>query len=276
MYADAGAVVCSDRCGLEELIAPYTIAESVHGRLLLGGCWTRSWTTSWSFDGDEVVWPVRDLAAVPLLSSQPVRRFTWRARQRHRPGLQFLVSTSRHHGFESLEEQRLLLALDFLRVQEVLPQPFRLEFAHAEGRTEHTPDFLAVMADGSRWLFDVRPGHLIKELDALKFAASDEAAFASGWRYAVVTGWRRHVWSVLDALSAQRRHLDDPLRLQQEVLGGAAAAPVTFGELVRRTSLPAVARAHALHLLWHRRLGVDLGRPLDDDSMVWSAEEAGA
>ncbi|MGV4987155.1 TnsA-like heteromeric transposase endonuclease subunit [Streptomyces sp. NRAIS4] len=217
---------------------------------------------------------MRDLAAVPLLRSQPVRRFTWRARQRHRPGLQFLVSTGRHHGFESLEEQRLLLILDFLRVQEVLPQPFRGEFAQAEGRTEHTPDFLAVMADGSRWLFDVRPGHLIKEADALKFAAAAEAAFASGWRYAVVTGWPRHVWSVLDALSAQRWHLDDLLGLQAEVLREAAAGPTTFGELVCHTSLPAVARAHALHLLWHRRLGVDPGLPLDDGSLVWPTGEA--
>ncbi|WP_455357519.1 hypothetical protein [Streptomyces sp. SYSU K217416] len=50
-----------------------------------------------------------------------------------------MVSTCRHHGFESLEEQRLLLVLDFLRAAEVLPQPFRLGFEHAAGRAEHTP-----------------------------------------------------------------------------------------------------------------------------------------
>ena len=50
---------------------------------------------------------------MPLALAQPVRRFTWSTRQRHRPGLQFMVSTGRHHGFESLAEQRLLLALDF-------------------------------------------------------------------------------------------------------------------------------------------------------------------
>jgi hypothetical protein len=46
----------------------------------------------------------------------PVRRFTWRQRQRqrHRPGLQFMVSTGRLHGFESLQERSLLPALDFL------------------------------------------------------------------------------------------------------------------------------------------------------------------
>ncbi|MFF2524398.1 hypothetical protein [Streptomyces liangshanensis] len=43
---------------------------------------------------------------------------------------------------------------------------------------------------------------LIKEEDALKFAAARKVAAASGWRYSVIAGWRTHVWSVLDHLSA--------------------------------------------------------------------------
>jgi len=42
----------------------------------------------------------------------PVHRFSWRTGQRHRPGLQYLASTGRHHGFESLAEQKALLALN--------------------------------------------------------------------------------------------------------------------------------------------------------------------
>jgi hypothetical protein len=63
--------------------------------------------------GGEVVCSVFDLAAMPVAADGPIRWFSWRRAQRHRPGLQFLVSTGRHHGFESLEEARLLLALDF-------------------------------------------------------------------------------------------------------------------------------------------------------------------
>jgi len=37
--------------------------------------------------------------------------------------MQFMVCTGRHHGFESLEEQRLLLVLDFLQVAQVLVRP---------------------------------------------------------------------------------------------------------------------------------------------------------
>lgn len=105
----------------------------------------------------------------------------------------------------------------------------------------------------------------------MKFAAADEAARSCRWKYAVVTGWRRHVWPVLDALSAQRRPLDDPLQLRAEVLDEVARGPFPFGDLVRRTSLPVVARAQTLHLLWHRQLGIDMASPLSDGSMVWLA-----
>ncbi|MBK0371506.1 hypothetical protein I3215_01075 [Streptomyces sp. RB110-1] len=211
-------------------------------------------------------WPVRDLAAVPLVSSEPVHRFTWRARQRHRPGLQFMVSTRRHHGFESLEEARLLLALDFVRVAEVLPQLFRLAFEHAKGRAEYIPDLPAVVPDGNRWPFDVRPRKLIGEDDALKFAAAHEAPAASGWRYDIVADWRPSVVSVLDQLSAQRRPLTESLGLREPL--GEAADATSFGQLVESTSLPVVAQAQALHLLWHRRIGTGLGRPLTDASPV--------
>ena len=54
-----------------------------------------------------------------------------------------MASTGRHHGFESVAEQRLLLALDFAAdLTDVLSQPFRLRFATAEGWREHIPDFL--------------------------------------------------------------------------------------------------------------------------------------
>jgi len=156
-----------------------------------------------------------------------VRRFTWRQRQRHRPGLQFMVSTGRLHEFESLEERSLLLALDFTgTVEEVLSQPFRLKFETADGEAgEHIPDFLAVFRDGSRWLLDVRPARLIKDEDAVRFAAASEAALEAGWRYSVVAGWRPHVLSVLDALSAQCRDLEDPLGLEGELVRALAEGP---------------------------------------------------
>ncbi len=213
---------------------------------------------------------------MPIEGLQPVRRFGWGARQKHRPGLQFLVSTGRHHGFESLEEQRLLLALDFAgEVIEVLPQPFRLSFETAAGRRgEHVPDYLAVSQDGSGWLFDVRPAGLIGDDDMTKFVAAKEAALVNDWSYSVVAGWAPHVVSVMDAFSAQRRELTDRLGLEGQLLSAVVTGPRRFADLVNAASLPAVARAHALHLLWHRRLGIELGSPLSDETLVFAGWES--
>ncbi|MFH9089087.1 hypothetical protein [Streptomyces sp. NPDC017673] len=103
--------------------------------------WLCTWTTVWKAGKVEVIVPARDLADGPTGLSVPVRRFSWRAGQRHRSGLEFLVSTGRQHGFESLVERRLLLVLDFAGgVVEVLSQPFRLRFPRpaAPTRTSRT------------------------------------------------------------------------------------------------------------------------------------------
>ncbi|MCY0942497.1 TnsA-like heteromeric transposase endonuclease subunit [Streptomyces antarcticus] len=260
---------------MDDLLIPYGCDTVVRGLLRMRGDWLRRWAGTWLLGEGKITWPLRDMASVPVLASRPVRRFTWRARQGHRPGLQFMVSTGRHHGFESLEEQRLLLALDFSGVVEVLPQPFELHFEHADGLGCHVPDFLAVMPGGGSWLFDVRPAKLIKLADAVKFAAAEEAATACGWRYSVVTGWRAHVLTSLDHLSSQRRSLQDRLGLEHELIEAVTAGPRTFADLVAATRWPVMARAHATHLLWHRRLGVDLGKPLGDGSLVWCTSRRG-
>ncbi|MFF1301926.1 TnsA-like heteromeric transposase endonuclease subunit [Streptomyces sp. NPDC058307] len=231
--------------------------------------WPLRWTTTWKFGRDLVTGPVRDLDKVDIGRSVPVRRFTWRTDQFHRPGLEYLMATDRHHGFESHEEERLLLIADFAAgLVEALCQPFRLRFL-SEGKViRHTPDFLLV-TDSGLFLIDVRPAERIKPEDALKFAAAAEAALSAGWQYGVVAGWRQHLWTNVDALSAERRPLPDVLGIQGQLRDAAAAhGSLLFGELVERCRVPAIARAHAIHLLWHRHLGVDLSGPFGDGSLV--------
>jgi hypothetical protein len=185
-----------------------------------------------------------------------------------------MVSTGRLHGFESIAEQKLLVALDFIGdVTDLVSQPMRMKFTTRSGSTEHIPDFLVVTRSGT-WLVDVRPGDRVKDDDRIKFAASAEVALVCDWQYLVVTGWKPQVLAVVDDLSAQRRPLTDPLSIQEELLDAAARGPRTVGELVAATSYPAIGRAHALHLLWCRRLGIDLSTPLNDRSLIWlSAKE---
>lgn len=240
-----------------------------HGaaRLELGEGWPDRWSVSWKIGKRTESRAVREVAQAPLAGADPIRAFSWRRGQRHRPGLEYLVSTGRHHGFESMEEARTLLALDFAGdLADVVSQPLRLRFGAGGKWRVHTPDFLAVTRSGA-WLIDVRPEHLIKEPDAESFAAAAEVALACGWRYTVVGRWRVNALTAVDAMSSQRRPLSDPLVLRPALLE-AAAGGRTFGELAAATRCPPAARAQLLHLLWHRKLGIDMSRPLADSSAV--------
>lgn len=141
-------MVRSDLCGLEGLFTAFAVAGRFRDALSLGPGWPREWTAAPRVSGGDVACTVRDLPSVPLAGCEPARRSGWRTRQRHRPGLEFMVSTGRLHGFESLEERNLLLVLDFTgEVAEVPAQPFRLRFRSRSGHGEHVPDFLAVFQD---------------------------------------------------------------------------------------------------------------------------------
>jgi hypothetical protein len=242
--------------------------------VVLTAGWSGRWVTTWKVAGRDVACPVAGMGGFPVPGCEPVRHFSWSTRQGHRPGLQSMAGTGRLQGFESHAEQCLLLVLDFLGVDEVVSQPHRMRFESASGPREHTPDFLAVTAEGT-WLLDVRPADRVGAADRVKFAASAEAALACGWRYGVVGGWRPHVMTTLDTLSARRRLLNDPLGLTDALLAAAGDGPVRFADLVAGTCYPAVARAFAIHLIWHRVLAVDLAVPFGDSALVWRARMRG-
>jgi hypothetical protein len=265
------ARIPSPSCTVTDVAEVYEVPGEARRELGCAEGWEARWQVAWRCRGARADRPVRDLGMIVTAACEPWRHFTWRAGQRHRPGLQYMVSTGRHHGFESLEEQRFLLALDFAGgVTDVVSQPFRLRAETAAGWREHVPDFLAVTGSGVH-LVDVRPRDLVRDEDRVLFAAAAEAALAAGWRYSVICGWRPPVMATLDMLSSQRRPLADPLRLVPQLLAAAGTGPLGFDDLAGATSCPAVARAHALHLIWHRRLGIDLARPLTGCSDVWLA-----
>lgn len=259
----------SDSCRLEDLAFLHRGFTAYAHQLDLDERWARRWTTRWKLTRDTTAtYPVRDLNEVDVSRTLPVRRFTWRTDQYHRPGLEYMVSTSRHHGYESFEEECLLLVSDFAAgLREALSQPFRLRFYVGGKRVDHTPDYL-LLTDSGPFVIDVRPAGRIHPEDELKFAATFEAALAAGWRYGVVTGWRRYVWDTVDALSAGRRPLTNVLDMHGQLCRAAAQGPLLLGDLVEQCSLPAVARAHVPHLLWRRELGVDLSEPYGDASLI--------
>ncbi len=184
------------------------------------------------YSGRDVVVAVRDLPEMPIAGREPVRRFDWHRAQRHRAGLEFLVSTGRHHGYESLQEARLLRVVDFAAgAAEVLSQPLRLRFTTVDGPREHIPDFLVCDRSGW-WLVDVRPRQCLRDGDRVAFVATAQVAAVSGWGYVIVGGWKPHVWSIVDAMSAHRRPLSDVLDIGAGMLAAASERPRSFGELI--------------------------------------------
>ncbi|MGP4083267.1 hypothetical protein [Streptomyces sp. KR55] len=108
---------------------------------------------------------------------------------------------------------------------------------------------------------------MIEPEDLESFAAAEEVALVCGWHYAVAAEWRPHVRFTLSAFYGKRRPTRDVLGVQPDLLAQAEAG-VTFGELAAEQTYWPVARAQLLHLLWHRRLGLDLAQPLTDRSRV--------
>jgi hypothetical protein len=139
-----GRSLWSQICMWTDLALIETDFDEARQQLVLDADWARRWTATGRCGGDEVVVPVRDLAALPLAGREPVRRFSWHRAQRHRPGLEYMVSTDRLHGYESLAEAKLLQMLDFAGgVRDVLSQPLHLRFTAGDGPREHIPDFFA-------------------------------------------------------------------------------------------------------------------------------------
>ncbi|MEU6472432.1 TnsA-like heteromeric transposase endonuclease subunit [Streptomyces massasporeus] len=253
---------------LGDLIAPCVIAQEIDDQVAAAS--VRGWSTRWSAAGAEVVIPVSAHApALPPPTTVPVRQFSWRPGQRHRPGLGYSTLTGRLHGFESLAERRLLLVLDFVAsAGEILSQPFTLRFTVSGRRMEHVPDFAVIDDGGSVLVVDVRPGGRGQRADAVKFAATARAATAAGWAYVLVAGWRPRAVETVEVLAGWRRAMQDRLGCQELLLAAVEAGPMRLAQLAATTGMPAVARAHLLHLLWHRRLAVDLDDVLGDASWV--------
>ena len=236
------AALASDCCGLTDLARMCAVTGDDRSALVLTAGWSSRWMTTWKVAGREVTCPVAGMGGFPVPGCEPVRHFTWRTGQGHRPGLQSVTGTGRLHGFESHAEQCLLLALDFLGVLEVVSQPHRMRFESAAGPREHTPDFLAVTAEGT-WLLDVRPADRIEAADRIEVRCLSRGS--AGLRVAVWRGGRLAAarddypgHAVGAAADAER-----PLGLAGVLLTAAAGGPLRFADLVAATCYPAVARA---------------------------------
>lgn len=230
---------------------------------------------AWLSDGNEIRKTLATAAGTGFEYVAPVREFPSYRGQRHFPGLYWAASTNSHVGFESWLERDHAIVLDFdPQVVAFASQPFWLywqDTAKGQARS-HAPDFFARLAGGGGLVVDCRPAERVDARSAAAFAAMGWACEAVGWQYRLVSeidpvrvanlrwlaGYRHSRCSGEPGLSAAVYSAfwsPAPLLAQAGSVGDPIAVlPVVF------------------HLLWQGLLVADLSRPLNDHTLVSTAE----
>jgi hypothetical protein len=165
-----------------------------------------------------------------------------------------------------LELARLLLADFDPDVVAIAAQPFLLR-AWAGGRVRrHVPDFLLVHADQTVRVVNVKPAaRLADPAVAEALAWPGELFEARGWGHEVWTGTDPVFLANVRFLAGSRRPGMPPDDVTDAVLDEVRPGECLAGLLGRlEHAWPRpVAKAAVLRLLWQRRIGTDLSRPLD-------------
>src|SRR6266536_2506322 len=93
--AERRAVMASDSCRLTDLARMWAVTGDDRRALVLTAGWSGRWVTTWKVAGREVTCPAAGMGGFPVPGCGPVRHFTWRTHQGHRPGLQSMTATGR-------------------------------------------------------------------------------------------------------------------------------------------------------------------------------------
>lgn len=211
--------------------------------------------------------PLARCATFPFeLDCLPVRNFPSYRGQRNFPGFWWFSRTGIHVGHESWLERDQLMALDAdPDVIGVVSQPFW--FRWADG-VSHAPDYFVRRRDGSALVLDVRDDSRIEAADQEKFDRSAAECAAVGWDYRRVGVLDPVLRANLRWLSGYRHPRVFRPGLADDLMSAfGRARPLMAGVLAVGT--PLVVLPVLFHLLWHRKLSVDLAATtLTDDTIV--------
>ncbi len=173
-----------------------------------------------------------------------------------------------------------LMLLDFdPTVVAVAGQPFRLRFGQKDAPYSHVPDVFARYADGSAVVLDVK-GALATSTEKNRkvFGRTAEALAELGMGYRIATEPDPVLMSNVRWLAGYRRpqHLTDEVRLHIADAAETGTVKAVTTRAARSAGLPeAVIRPVLFHLMWHRLLVADLGRLIDNDTVLTLADGNG-
>ena len=209
---------------------------------------------------------------LPLRKSKGLRfRFT--------PSLYFWQPTETHVWCESQEERWEVLWLEYSgQVERLWAQPVAITFGHGSRLSgySHFPDLLALFADGSYGLLDVRPAERVDDAARIQFGETAAACGVLGWRYRVLTGHDKRATGNLDSLSASRHDRCRPGHETETLILNAARAGRSRGDLclIASPDCPPHACAWVDNLAWRRLLHVDLGGVFSSETVYTTTEAA--
>ena len=222
-------------------------------------------------DGVAVSVALSTAAEVPFELSQPARRIPGYRDQRNMPGWWWSSSTRSHVVYESWLERHQLLELDRRPgVCGISGQPFSLSWIGELRRERHVPDFFVRSVDGSVMVLDCRP---VGRADARFYAVAaitKSVCEELSWDYRLAGAPDPTRAANLRWLAGYRRPyaLDSSVA---ELLVTVSAAPVELLIAANAVGEPVLVLPTLFALLWSGTLVCDLGVPLTDHTMIWSA-----
>lgn len=171
-----------------------------------------------------------------------------------------------HVRYESARRLAFLVQLDQQGgVVQIGARPCRLLFRTGATATFHDPDFLAEHASGDQVLYDMRAAGGITEKVRRRFDETLRVCRQVGWQYQVLTEpspIRAGNLAFLRPARLSRCH-PEPGVFEQLLGVFAAGRPVGQGAAMVNRGHPATVMPFVKHLIWHRRLMVDLDVRLD-------------
>lgn len=235
-------------------------AERFSGHAMVS--WKPTATSSRSAPAD------RELLGERLFEAEAFRKPKSYPRQRNYFGLYYFSQIGHHIWHESLNEANMFMLLDHTEsIDGFASQPMEMVFA--DGR-RHVPDAIALHSSMEQVVYDIKPASRITSRVIEQFAKTQAVCDRVGWRYVVLPGLPDQTLRNLTWFGQFRHPAFSPGQEAVDEILAALSEPVPFGEAAARLgqgSLP-YGRATLAHLLWCRKVRVDMSRPIDDNSLV--------
>lgn len=218
-----------------------------------------------------------EVTITDLVFCHPVRDFSRRHGQSHKPKAHYSHTVGDHIACESQHESRFVTLADWHpNVVHIAAQPFTIVFEHGHEFASHTPDFAIILRDGLIVIVDVKwPSRAFEEATVRRHEAVGAVLAKAAMQHVVFVDEARVVTDNLANFAGAR--------VPQAMLGelapkllALARSPIPVSRLLElgtsvhqiphRISLVVVRR-----LLWERQLTCALNTPFRLESEVVTA-----